>query len=360
MDQRKNSVNVYPPAQRRSADALKARLMVLGVLLWFSCGAAWAQSAPPAGVNVTCRRAGQAFMNLGSWSPFYSGARSGYGKLHYACRRTGTAVVSEPVYVKICLGIGNGSGGAEDGWRRMRYGNISSVLYQMYKDSTFSQVVTPTITENSPAFSAPLPNVNTDYFVNVPVVALVPLEQTNPIAAIHRSDFTHGAITIKYGAYTGGEPACTSPLIHQSLVNSHLWRAEINISATCKLVSMPGIDFGVVSPSPLNAPLEKSTVLTVKCTRDTDYTIYARIGKHYDHATQTRNMAYGDHRIPYELCRGSSCIEGKWWSPEQTQRLSGKGSGYDQVHEVSARVNSIPNTAAPGTYTDTVVVTMEY
>ncbi|MBB4226907.1 spore coat protein U-like protein [Rhizobium mongolense] len=128
-----------------------------------------------------------------------------------------------------------------------------------------------------------------------------------------------------------------------------------NVAANC-LVAIQNIDFG--TKGVLNANVDATGSVTATCTPGTTYTISLNGGT-TNSAPMARKMSRGAETVTYALYKDVARSQpwGDAASPGST--VAGTGNGAAQVLTVYGRVPP-QDTPNPGTYTDTVVVTLTY
>ncbi len=113
----------------------------------------------------------------------------------------------------------------------------------------------------------------------------------------------------------------------------------------------------VLTPQPVDA----SSTLTVRCTNTTPYTVALDAGSNAGGATAfgNRSMTNGSELLGYQLYLnpGRTTVWGDGTGGSSTQ--AGTGSGSDQTLTVHGRL-PILSGAVPGSYADTVTVTITY
>ena len=138
-----------------------------------------------------------------------------------------------------------------------------------------------------------------------------------------------------------------------------------NISATlisaCS-VSGATLSFGTaVNPLSTAVPLDATSTLSVQCTNTTAYAVALNAGTNAGGASNFggRAMASGANSIGYQLYSdtGRSTVWGDGSNSSST--VSGTGSGSTQTLTIYGRVPSLSG-AVPGSYSDTVTVTVSY
>ncbi|MER9580557.1 spore coat U domain-containing protein [Mesorhizobium sp. M0051] len=139
----------------------------------------------------------------------------------------------------------------------------------------------------------------------------------------------------------------------QAVSSGSTWTATIN--ANCN-VSATNVNFGSVGV--LASNVDSTGSVTVRCTNSTPYSIGLSAGTGSGATIAARKMTSGTKLVSYSLYRDSGMAT-VWGNTIGTDTASGTGTGLDQPYTVYAEAPA-QTTPAPGTYTDTVVVTVTY
>ena len=136
--------------------------------------------------------------------------------------------------------------------------------------------------------------------------------------------------------------------------------SQTTVSTACN-VSGSTLAFGTAI-NPIGAvPVDGTSTLTIECTAATPYTVALSAGLNAGGATNfsARKMANGAYTLGYQLYvdNGRSSVWGNGTSGSAV--YSGIGSGGVQNVTIYGRLPSLTGTV-PGTYTDTVTVTVTY
>jgi len=132
-----------------------------------------------------------------------------------------------------------------------------------------------------------------------------------------------------------------------------IWTATV--LANCS-VSATGVNFG--SSGPINTNIDATGTVSVQCTNATPYTVALNGGNAAAGDPTQRKMSKGSETITYGLYQNSA-RNLPWGSTSGGNTVGGTGSGASQALTVYGRVAS-QAMPSPGTYTDTVVVTVTY
>lgn len=118
---------------------------------------------------------------------------------------------------------------------------------------------------------------------------------------------------------------------------------------------------GAIDPLSSAVPLDASSSLSVQCTNTTPYAISLNAGTHAGGPSNfsARAMTSGSNSLAYQLYvdSGRSSIWGDGTGSSATS--SGTGTGSTQTIPIYGRISSLSG-VVPGSYTDTVTVTITY
>ena len=140
---------------------------------------------------------------------------------------------------------------------------------------------------------------------------------------------------------------------------------NLNVSATVVascVVSGATLSFGsAIDPTSASVPIDASTTMTVICTSTTPYSVAFNAGTNAGGASNfsARAVKSGTHTIGYQLYSDNlrTTVWGDGTSTSST--LAGTGTGSNQSLTIYGRMPSVTG-AVPGSYTDTVTVTVTY
>ena len=123
------------------------------------------------------------------------------------------------------------------------------------------------------------------------------------------------------------------------------------------------LNFGAaIDPLSSAVPIDATSSLTVQCTNTTPYSVALDAGTNAGGASSFANRAMknGAHSLGYQLYlnagRSSVWGDGTGGSAPAT----GTGTGSSQTLTIYGRLPVLGSTVVPGTYTDTVTVTITY
>jgi len=131
---------------------------------------------------------------------------------------------------------------------------------------------------------------------------------------------------------------------------------QMTITATCLVNSASALNFGTQGVLATN--VDQTSTLQVTCTNTTPYNIGLNVGTGAGATVAARKMTSGANTVNYTLYRNSTRTT-LWGNTVGTDTVAATGNGAAQSYTVYGRVP--PQAApAPGTYTDTITVTVTY
>lgn len=131
---------------------------------------------------------------------------------------------------------------------------------------------------------------------------------------------------------------------------------QLVVTAQCVINSTALLDFG--SNGVINANIDTSSPLKVQCTNSTPYNVALNKGTSAGGTITQRKLISSGATINYNLY--TDVAGGTLWGDDTTGvSLGGTGNGAEQTITIYGRIPA-QTTAAPGTYGDTVTVTVIY
>lgn len=136
------------------------------------------------------------------------------------------------------------------------------------------------------------------------------------------------------------------------------FQSKIVISAQCLITSANTLDFG--TSGVIAANIDATTTLSVTCSNQTTYNIGLDSGLNGGGSVTARKMKGGpaNELISYSMSTNSARST-NWGNTIATDTVSATGSGSAQSYTIYGRVPP-QTTPQPGTYTDTVTLTVTY
>ncbi|MCI0466359.1 MAG: spore coat U domain-containing protein [Beijerinckiaceae bacterium] len=256
--------------------------------------------------------------------------------------------------ITVCPSIGGGTGGAgSSGTERYMLNGANQLIYNLYQDAAMTQVwgsmywafppQPPSWVFAKPGFTVVATRT---------IYARIPAGQTALPTGTYSSSFSGINARIEYKA---GPESCST--IHNSADGT----ADVSFSVTATnapscSVSATALNFG--SAGVLATNRDATNTVNVTCNNGTPYTVALDGGQTGAADPTQRKMALGGNQVTYALYRDSARSL-PWGSTSGIDTLSATGTGSVQPHTVYGRVPP-QTTPQPGTYTDTIVVTVTY
>ena len=131
---------------------------------------------------------------------------------------------------------------------------------------------------------------------------------------------------------------------------------QMTITATCTVNSASTLNFG--TQGVLSTNVDQTSTIQVTCTNTTPYNVGLDAGTGTGATVATRKMTSGANTVNYTLYSNAGRTT-VWGNTVGTDTQAATGNGSAQSYTVYGRVP--PQAApAPGTYTDTITVTVTY
>jgi spore coat protein U-like protein len=131
---------------------------------------------------------------------------------------------------------------------------------------------------------------------------------------------------------------------------------QVMIAASCTINSASTLNFG--NQGVLIANVDQTSTVQVQCTSTTPYNIGLDAGTGTGATVAVRKMTSGANIVNYSLYSDSGRAT-IWGNTVGTDTVAAIGSGASQSYTVYGRVMA-QTTPAPGTYNDTVTLTVTY
>lgn len=256
--------------------------------------------------------------------------------------------------VRVCVSFGAGSGSAANGGSPRYMKNGANALgYNLYTDAARTDVWgswTGLLGILGPAtLSVPL-NAQGVGSVSVPIYGRINGGQQSLPAGLYQSVFsgTESRIAYQYLSLLN----CLAIL---SPTTSVSFTVQANILTSCTL-SATTLDFGAVTN--LNQAVDGVSTITSTCQNTIPYSIALSGGNAAATDPGQRKMTKGTDQVTYGLYQDASRAT-PWGDVAGSNVRSLVGTGSSQPTTVYGRIPAQAN-RPPGTYTDTVVVTLTY
>jgi spore coat protein U-like protein len=338
---------------RRSIAASTRRPIARALALVVSLASASAQA------STTCS-AVMTNIQFGSSDPF-TGWTDVTATINYSCTITSLLSSSK---VRMCFSIGSGAQGTGSVYPRQMTSGSNSLLFNLYKDSSYSQIWGT----RSDAYDSVNQDMQLGALIgsvtdsgSLTVYGRIPSGQTSVIPGAYTNSFSgiHTELVYRYNEFLlgllGFPATCTSGG-NGSGSGTFEFTASATVQAQCNpTFSVQNVDFG--THGLLNANIDTTATISPQCTNTTSYQIGLDDGLHASGTTR-RMQSGGGQTVSYELYRDAGRSL-RWGNTQNTDTLSGTGSGSAQALTVYSRV-SAQSTPTAGSYSDTVTVTIYY
>lgn len=256
--------------------------------------------------------------------------------------------------VTFCVSIGEGNPASGTGSPRSMGGSQGVISYDLYRDPAHTQVFgsytgSASAWPGQEATATTTPSGSAVAVVNVH--GEIPRQQSAAVGS-YSAQFTPGHTQLTYGYSSDGD--CQSNT-WTTPPQSFSFQVLADYAATCA-VSASNLAFP--DASILNANVDGSSTLTVRCSNGTPYTVGLGLGLGTGVSEPTaRKMTSGAGEILYGLYRDAARTQP--WGPSTPYLYSATGAGTDQSVPVYGRVRPQAS-PAPGNYSDTIIATVTY
>jgi len=293
-------------------------------------------------------------VDFGSELPYTPRDATSPTGFNLSCTNSGQAARN----VKVCVGLGPGTGGESGGgFRQMQAndnsGRISYDLYAHPSRATWSRVGYST---NQLEASGPVP-ANTTAQIIMPGRLYGRTAIRASLPRLYSSTFSGGDVAITWQDYDPGapEPACAE--LTQTLAFPGSFTVSMEVPTACDFANTnTTLNFGSRS-SLLNA-INAPAAFTIACAIGVNYTASVSDGLHAEGGQRNLRRGSTPDLIQYEIYKNS--LRTQRFGSVGSERLVGTGFGGRQSLRFYGQVPGGQDIPWVGTYTDTVVVTMEY
>ena len=142
----------------------------------------------------------------------------------------------------------------------------------------------------------------------------------------------------------------------QAASTTSQFSVSMTINSSCTIVSTAALNFG--SQGVLTSAVAQTTTLQVQCTNTTAYNIGLDAGTGSGATVAARKMTSGSNTVTYSLYSDSGHTA-VWGNTIGTNTVSATGNGAAQSYTIYGQVPA-QTTPAPGSYSDTITVTVTY
>jgi spore coat protein U-like protein len=257
--------------------------------------------------------------------------------------------------VRTCPNIDVGSGGSTTGSPRFLLNGATQLNFNLYQDGGYASVWG----SNLWGFAGSYPSPTVDVQLNgsgtgsasQTIYGQVWAGQQTLPAGTYSSTFAGTQAQVGYAYSTVG----TCATIGNSLASNAPFTVTATNSTICS-VSVATLNFGTTGV--LRSNVDATTTVSVTCTNQAPYTVALDGGQSGATDPTQRKMTHGGVSVTYGLYQDSSRTN-PWGDSTGVNMAAGTGSGLSQSLTIYGRVPP-QTTPAPGTYSDTVVLTLSY
>ena len=279
--------------------------------------------------------------------------------LRYECRTD--TFLADRTSVRLCLGIGPGSGsGSTVNQRYMRNTQADALGFRITRD--------PTATSNWGNTVGTWQEVSLGYNLSggifnrsgrgegqLTVYGQVPA-QSGLAAGSFTSTFNDTQMIYQYREIFifGSDPSSCTTGGEAGGNGTFPFTARASVPGNCTLQGATDLNFGSLL-STSTGLIEKSSVISLSCTRRTAWQIGLDNGRNWNGSS--RRLKNGAVYLNYELYRSSGWD--RWGNTLNADTRTGSGTGVTEQVTVYGRITNQPLTQA-GRYGDTIKVTVTY
>jgi spore coat protein U-like protein len=286
-----------------------------------------------------------------------------FGNINLAANTTFTSTASFSVNctgtasstIRVCPNIDAGSGGTTSGDPRFLLNGGDQLNFNLFQDGSYTSVWGSSLWGFSGSFPSPTIDValngSGSGSASRTIYGKISAGQRTLFAGTYTSSFAGAQTTMAYDYSTVG----TCATIGGSHGTSAAFTVSANNVTTCS-VSATMVNFG--SSGVLQAALPATGTIGVTCTNSAPYTISLDGGNAAASDPALRKMTRLSEEITYGLYQNAGYTQ-PWGDSLGVNTMSNVGTGLTQNFTVYGRVPA-QQTPSPGTYTDTVVVTLNY
>jgi len=306
--------------------------------------------------SVTCSVTSAPTINFGTVDGLVTGATTS-ASIGWTCKNPSLLLAANTTF---CINIGNGTGGLQGTNRVMTAGTGQSLQFQMYQDSARTQVWGSLFSavNSAPYQTSVVVPLGLTFLLpgilsgTATIYASVPNAQIGLTAGTYISTFagTDAEITVASN-YTTTPSTCGT-----GNASAFSFTANAAVTKTCTITAANNLNFGTPA-SLLTANVDATTTLQTQCTNSTAFQIGLDNGQNASGTTRRMLGSSGD-LITYELYQDSGRTT-RWGNTVNSDTVTGTGNGAVQTNTVYGRV-AAQATPTPGTYTDTITVSVTY
>lgn len=317
------------------------------VRIFFIAAAAFATAAGAQAQSCTATIDNLSFgtVNLTTGLPYDTN-----GTMQISCSGTAGSTV------RVCPNIGAGSGGTSGGSPRLMTGApAGSLAYNIFQDSghnvVWGSVLGGTGGATPPQIDIVLDGTGSGSASRT-VYASVSGGQQTLAPASFSSNFSGSDVRIA-SAYADTDPTCLT--IGDTNATSASFSTSANYVSSCTIAAN-ALSFGTIATSMVIT--DADTTITTQCSASTPYQVALDGGLTSASNPAFREMQKGADRLTYGIYRNSGRTQ-VWGHIPNVNTYAGTGTGLSTAIPVYGRIHAQERREA-GTYTDMIIVTIDY
>lgn len=255
--------------------------------------------------------------------------------------------------IQYCPYIDGGPSPGASGPRYMAAG-ASRLAFDVYQDAALSQrYANGVVVGANTGFSYQLGS-NGSGSTSFTVYGRIPAGQQAVPLGSYAVALSAGTQIAYAGGFNTTDPVNCTNVGTRSMTPAFTVNVSATNQASCTLATTP-VQFGTVQL--LNVNRDATASVSVTCSSGASFAIAMNGGANGGTSGTTRKMASGARLVTYGLYRDAG--RATPWYSDAAGTLGGTGTGAAQSFTVYGRVPP-QTTPAPGTYADTVIVTVTY
>lgn len=267
---------------------------------------------------------------------------------------------------RLCLFIPDGSPIPGVAPRWMSNYNGAQMGYDLYSDAARTQIIGPW-GSGFPTYTTTLAMSSAFVFestVNMPIYARAHPGQSLSAAHPFESQIGGGQVRYSYNVGSLFNPNPSAPTPAQCLSGSGAsgsgtvgfhTQVSATFANTCRITTATDLDFGAVGV--LAGNRDQTSTIQLQCPNGAAWRVGLNNGSHANGSTR-RMAGPGGSYLRYELYRDAGRNQ-RWGNTANVDTVNGSGTNASQSLTVHGRVPAQAS-PVPGTYSDTVTVTLTY
>ena len=329
--------------------------MNLRTILLLFCLIGLGLVSPRAHASTTCSASAPDIVVAG-----YDGTAQGSGNTNVTvtCNTDVGSFLGGTAYVTLCLYIGNTPRTLTNGANTLSY-NLYTSAGTVWQASSASPPAQQISTMSYPVGG--IFGSAGSGKITIPISAIIPT-QTGLSAGTYSQYLSAASGEFRsseptgLGGGTSQPPSCKSGGNGGSTTQlAFPFTTSANIAARCVIKTATDLAFGTV-PGLMTAPQDQTSLVTLNCTSPTTWNAGLNNGANASGTQRRMGDGVGNY-VNYELYRDGG-RSSRWGNTIGTDTAAGTGTGQDQNVTVYGRVPT--QTATPGNYSDTILVTVTY